>query len=45
MVLVILENLAAGTKAAEILASYPTLKAQDIHAAIAYGARLAKELR
>lgn len=36
MVSVILDNLAAGQKAEEILASYPTLKPQDIQAAIAY---------
>lgn len=43
MVSVILDNLAADVSQDEILASYPTLTAADIHAAIAYAAELAKE--
>lgn len=43
MVSVILDNLSEGTDAAEILESYPTLEMEDIHAAIAYAAELARE--
>ncbi len=43
MVTVILDNLAAGLSPEEILKSYPTLKPDDIRAAISYGAQLAKE--
>jgi uncharacterized protein (DUF433 family) len=43
MVSVVLDNLAAGQTADEILASYPTLKREDIQAAIAYAADLARE--
>ena len=43
MVTVILDNLAAGLDRDEILASYPTLRDEDIRAAIAYAADLAKE--
>lgn len=43
MVSVILDNLADGIDAAEILKSYPTLEMDDVHAAIAYAAELAKE--
>ncbi len=43
MVSVILDNLAADVSQDEILRSYPTLTAADIHAAIAYAAELAKE--
>lgn len=43
MVTVILDNLAAGLDRDEILASYPTLRDEDIRAAIAYAAELAKE--
>ena len=43
MVTVILDNLAAGVSSEEILKSYPTLCPDDIKAAIAYGAELAKE--
>jgi len=38
MVSVILDNIAAGADRAEILASYPSLKAEDIDAALAYAA-------
>jgi uncharacterized protein (DUF433 family) len=43
MVSVILDNLAAGIGAEEILSSYPSLKRDDIQAAIAYAAELAHE--
>ena len=43
MVSVILDNIAARTDRAEILASYPTLKSTDIDAALAYAAELARE--
>jgi len=40
---VILDNLAAGETEASILKSYPSLIHEDIQAAIAYAAELAKE--
>jgi len=43
MVSVILDNLASGHSRQEILISYPSLKRQDIDAAIAYAAELARE--
>ena len=43
MVSVILDNLAEGLGLEEILAAYPSLAADDIHAAVAYGAELARE--
>ena len=43
MVSVILDNLAAGVSPEEILKNYPTLSSEDIQAAIAYAAELAKE--
>ena len=43
-VAVVLDNLAAGVSRAEILNSYPSLKAEDIDACIAYAAELAREL-
>jgi uncharacterized protein (DUF433 family) len=43
MVSVVLDNLAAGVNAAELLASYPTLSAEDIQAALEYAAELARE--
>ncbi len=43
MVSVILDNLAAGKDYQEILKNYPSLNADDIRAAIAYGALLSKE--
>ncbi|MFN8474651.1 MAG: DUF433 domain-containing protein [Anaerolineae bacterium] len=43
MVSVILDNLAAGVTPDEILLSYPSLSIQDIQAAIAYAAELARE--
>ena len=43
MVSVVLDNLAEGVEEAEILKSYPSLKPNDIKAAIAYAAELARE--
>jgi uncharacterized protein (DUF433 family) len=43
MVTVILDNLAAGLKAEEIMRSYPSLTLEDIQAALGYAAELAKE--
>jgi uncharacterized protein (DUF433 family) len=43
LVSVILDNLAAGLSAKEILKSYPSLTQEAIQAAIAYGAELARE--
>ena len=43
LVSVILDNLAAGLPAEEILQSYPSLPQEAIQVAIAYGAELAKE--
>lgn len=37
-VAVVLDNLAAGSECAEILAGYPSLKAEDIQAVLAYAA-------
>jgi uncharacterized protein (DUF433 family) len=39
----ILDCLASGDTEAEILANYPQLKPEDIRAAIAYGAEVARE--
>jgi len=43
MVSVILDNLAEGIEETEILKSYPSLKPEDIKAAIAYAAELSNE--
>ena len=43
MVSVVLDNLAAGMTEANILSSYPSLTNEDIRAAIAYAAELARE--
>ena len=43
MVSVILDNLAAGLTESELLKSYPSLKIEDIKAAIAYAAELSRE--
>jgi uncharacterized protein (DUF433 family) len=43
MVSVVLDNLAAGVSVEELLASYPSLTHDSIHAAIAYAADLARE--
>ena len=42
MVSVILDNLAGGVAPEAILRSYPTLKPDDIQAALAYAAELSK---
>ena len=39
----ILDMLSAGTEEQELLAEYPSLKREDIRAAIAYGAETARE--
>ena len=43
MVSVILDNLAAGLTASEIVTSYPSLSREAVQAAIAYAAELARE--
>ena len=43
MVSVVLDNLAAGIGTEELLKSYPTLKAEDVQAALDYAAELARE--
>ena len=43
MVSVVLDNLAAGMSAVDIVKEYPSLKTEDVQAAIAYGAELARE--
>ncbi|MBY0587178.1 DUF433 domain-containing protein [bacterium] len=43
MVSVVLDNLAAGVSAEEIVASYPPLTIDDVRAAVAYAADLARE--
>ena len=43
MVSVVLDNLAEGHSVAEILQSYPTLTAEDVHAVVEYAAELAQE--
>lgn len=40
---VVLDNLAAGSTAEDIVASYPPLTVDDVRAAVAYGAELARE--
>jgi uncharacterized protein (DUF433 family) len=42
-VAVVLDNLAAGLSAEEIAESYPPLRVEDIRAATAYAAELARE--
>ena len=39
----ILDNIAAGLSGEEIVSSYPTLSIEDVYAAAAYGAELARE--
>jgi len=41
MAAVVLDNLAAGVPTDEILRSYPSLKVEDVQAAMAYAADLA----
>lgn len=43
LVTVVLDNLAAGRTAEEILADYPSISIEDVRAAIAYAAELAHE--
>lgn len=43
LVTVVLDNLASGVPADEILRSYPSLRAEDVQAAMAYAAVLARE--
>ena len=43
MVSVLLDNLAEGHSVDQILKNYPSLKKEDIHAALGYAAGLAKE--
>lgn len=43
MVYIILDNLAAGIPEAEILEAFPSLKSEDIRAALAFAAEMAKE--
>jgi uncharacterized protein (DUF433 family) len=45
MVTVVLDNLAEGVTEAEILSSYPTLKSEDIRAAIHYQQSLDSTVR
>ncbi|MEO6784749.1 MAG: DUF433 domain-containing protein [Chthoniobacteraceae bacterium] len=43
MVSVVLDNLAAGLTPADIIASYPSLQPDDVAAAMAYAAEIARE--
>ena len=43
MVSVILDNIAAGVGRPEIIAGYPSLRPEDISAALSYAAELARE--
>jgi uncharacterized protein (DUF433 family) len=43
MVSVVLDNLAAGRSPEEVVADYPSLALEDVHATIAYAAELARE--
>jgi uncharacterized protein (DUF433 family) len=43
LVSVILDNIVASTDRPQILASYPSLKPEDIDAALSYAAELARE--
>jgi uncharacterized protein (DUF433 family) len=43
MVSVVLDNLAAGISREEIIRSYPSLSGEDLDAALAYAAELARE--
>jgi uncharacterized protein (DUF433 family) len=43
MISVILDNLAAGETNERILRSYPTLRAEDIQAALMYASEMARE--
>lgn len=43
MVSIVVDNLASRIPRSEILASYPSLKPEDIDAALAYAAELVRE--
>ena len=43
MASVVLDNLAAGQSPDELLQLYPTLQREDVNAAMAYAAELARE--
>ncbi|WP_437837138.1 DUF433 domain-containing protein [Sorangium sp. So ce1153] len=43
MVSVVLDNLAAGLSPDEVVSSYPSLTLDDVRAAVAYAAELARE--
>ncbi len=43
MVSVVLDNLAAGLSPSELVRSYPSLQPEDVAAAMAYAAELARE--
>lgn len=43
MVSVVLDNLAAGLTAEEIVSEYPPLTLEDVQAAIAYAAELSRD--
>lgn len=43
MVWIIVDSLAAGNTTAEILSSYPSLKAEDVQAALHYAAEMTRE--
>lgn len=43
MLSIVLDSLAEGSTPEEILKDYPTLKPEDIQAALAYAAELARE--
>ena len=43
MLSIVLDSLAEGSSPEEILADYPTLKPEDIQAALVYAAELARE--
>jgi uncharacterized protein (DUF433 family) len=43
MVAVVLDNLAAGLTAEQIVTEYPSVTVDDVHAAMAYAAELARE--
>ena len=40
---IVLDNLAAGLDASESIRSYPSLRAEDVAAAVSYAAELARE--
>ena len=42
-VAVILDNLASGRSSDDIIADYPSLETADVRAAVAYGAKLARD--